>query len=233
MAEKTAEYVFNSGRAAGKGDGAFASFGKASKIRGRRDYLENLDWGRAFKGKSKQEWEESGRVSFYSDIAASVQQDFEEGLLELARHVRGDFPDYEDVILTGGCALNCTANMKLLDRAIFRQIYVPPFPGDECIGLGAASHLYYSRDRNPWPSAPARRSAGVFPGRSRLPSPMEKTITEAFSGFEIVKPASIVEFASKLLAEGRIIGWFQGRSESGPRALGNRSILADPEGFLR
>lgn len=223
--EKTAEYIFNSGRAAGKVMG-LAAFGKSSRINERWNYLENLDWSHSFKGTSKLEWEESGRFSQFADLAASVQEVFEIDLLSLAKKIRQDFPEYGKLILTGGCALNCTANMKLLESRSFEEVYVPPFPGDESIGFGAASFLYYTRDKNPWEAFHHEDQQGYFGLPSEIPK--EKKVEEVFAGFEIVKPPSITEYVAKLLAEGNIVGWFQGRSESGPRALGNRSILADP-----
>jgi carbamoyltransferase len=221
--EKTAEYIFASGRAAGKVMG-LASFGKAGTVGDRLRFLEELDWTRSYKGKSKKDWEESGSFAAYADLAATVQHEYESGYFELLEGLRREFPEYGNLILTGGCALNCTANGKLLSRGLFDEVYVPPFPGDESIGFGAASHLYYGD--NSWQPLRHEEQHGYFGPASSVPT--ESEIDRAFAGCEIVKPASITEHAAGLLAEGQIIAWFQGRSESGPRALGNRSILADP-----
>jgi carbamoyltransferase len=223
--EKMAEYIFNSGRAAGKVMG-LASFGKAFRIDDRMELLEALDWDLAFKGSTKKAWEESGRFSAYADLAASAQQDFEEGYFGILHRIRKDYPDYDRIILTGGCALNCTANGKLLRESLFEEVYVPPFPGDECIGFGAASHLFHGDAANDWQPLSHGEQHGYYGPRASVPT--DAAIDRAFAGCTISKPASITEHAAKVLAEGRVIGWFQGRSESGPRALGNRSILADP-----
>ena len=223
--EKAAEYVFNSGRAAGKVMG-LASFGQSVPIGDRRAYLEALDWSTAFRGKSKQEWEDSGRFAVFANLAASVQAEFEDGLFTLIARLRQQFPEVENLILTGGCALNCTANGKLLTSSGFRELFVPPFPGDECIGLGAASFLYYTRDQRPWEPLRHADQHGYFgPSRS---TPTDSEVDQVFAGFEIVRPDSIETHTARLLAQGEIVAWFQGRSESGPRALGNRSILANP-----
>ncbi|HUP56699.1 MAG TPA: carbamoyltransferase C-terminal domain-containing protein [Bdellovibrionota bacterium] len=226
--EKVAEYVFNSGRAAGKVMG-LASFGSPSAAipnGGRWDFVDGLDWSRAFQGGSKKDWEESGRFAEFANLAASAQQDFEAGYFELLREIRSAYPGYDRLILTGGCALNCTANGKLLATGLFNEVYVPPFPGDESIGLGAASWLYYIKEGYPWLPLPPSEQHGYFGPRSSVPS--EGEVDRVFAGLEIRKPPSITRYVAGLLAEGKILGWYQGRSESGPRALGNRSILADP-----
>ncbi len=221
--EKSAEYIFNDKRAAGKVMG-LAAFGKASKLEVRSVFLDTLDWKDAFKGKGKTQWESSNRFSLYADIAATVQNHFEESVLRLVKKLRSEFPEYGNLILTGGCALNCTTNMKIFDQKIFDQIYVPPFPGDESIGLGAASLLYHERSGNVWEPRSWSSQHGYFGSPNSVPQNHE--IEQKFASFKVEKPNSITDFTSQKIAEGAVIGWFQGRSETGPRALGNRSLLA-------
>jgi carbamoyltransferase len=222
--ESAAEFVFDSNRSAGKVMG-LAPFGKARDVGSRIDFLESLDWTRAFKGKGKRDWDESGRFQEYADVSASVQADFERELWSLLEFVREKFPDFDNCILTGGCALNCTFNAKLLKRGLFKNVYVPPFPGDESIGFGAASYRFLTA-RDSFKPIPFQRQHGFFgPRSSVLP---EDQLAEVFQGHKIHKPDSITDFTADRLARGEIVGWFQGRSESGPRALGHRSILADP-----
>ena len=218
--EKSAEFIFNSKRAAGKVMG-LAAFGRAQEISDRARFLETLPWEKAFHGRSKREWEESGRFSLYADIAASVQAHFEKDLLGFLAVLRSRYPEFQNLILVGGCALNCTTNQKIVQAALFDEVYVPPFPGDESIGLGVAASLYYESE--PWAPLPHEEQHGYFGPLTSVPN--ESQIRALFEGFEITHPDSIVAYAASALAEGQTIAWFQGRSESGPRALGNRSIL--------
>ena len=225
--ENASEFIFNSSQSAGKVMG-LAPFGRArSEILSRVDYLESLNWDLAFRGKDKETWESSGNTQLYSDIAAHVQRSFEGALFPLLESVRRNYPEYRQLILTGGCALNCTANGKILNQRLFDEIYVPPFPGDESIGLGAASVLYFGRDRHPWKPLPKEQQNGYFGARSSIPK--DEKIETTFRDFSVKRPVSISKTAAQALNEGKILGWFQGRSESGPRALGNRSILARPD----
>ncbi|OFZ21438.1 MAG: hypothetical protein A2X94_07985 [Bdellovibrionales bacterium GWB1_55_8] len=224
--EKSAEYIFACKRSAGKVMG-LAGFGRPHEIGDRRAFLEELHWNRAFQGKGKREWEACAEFELFTNLAASVQGHFEQSLLSLGRRLRETYPDFENLIFTGGCALNCTANMKLVKNGFFSEIYVPPFPGDESIGLGAASSLYHSDPANVWEPFCHENQQGYFGPRSSIPA--DETVENVFVGFDVSRPTSITEHCAQLLEEGKVIGWFQGRSESGPRALGNRSILARPD----
>ena len=220
--EKIAEFIFGDKRAAGKVMG-LAAFGQPSPIRIRSEFLETLDWNYAFQGKGKADWENSGNFSLYANVAASIQQHFEDSVLGLVESLHKKYPEYRNLILTGGCALNCTTNMKIFNKKFFDGIYVPPFPGDESIGLGAASYLFYQSGR-PWEKRDWEIQHGYFGSPQSVPTDLE--IEETFKGFHIVRPPSIAEYTAQKLADGSVVGWFQGRSETGPRALGNRSILA-------
>lgn len=224
--EKIAEYIFNSKRAAGKVMG-LAPYAKANqKIANPAEYLESLDWTRSFQGQSKIEWESANEMSQFSQIAANVQNYFEENLFDYLKQARELFPKYDNLILVGGCALNCTTNMKIFKKDIFSQIYVPPFPSDEGISLGVAYAQHYQATGE-WKVRPFADQTAFFGPRSSQPDANE--IISEFAGFQISKPASIVDYCARVLAEGSVIAWFQGRSESGPRALGHRSILMRPD----
>jgi carbamoyltransferase len=234
--ENASEYIFNCKRSSGKVMG-LAPFGKAERgpkvTSARVAYMNALDWSRAFRGQTKVEWSESGGVERYADLAAAVQEEFESDYLGLLKWVRESYPDYARVILTGGCALNCTANGKLSRLSWFDEIYVPPFPGDECIGLGAAHMLRMEVQPESWRPMAFEEQHGYFGPRSSEPRSSEierifATGSGRDAGFELVRPPSITDHVASILAEGHVVAWFQGRSESGPRALGNRSILADP-----
>lgn len=224
--EKIAEYIFRSPRAAGKVMG-LAALGRPHAITGRRSYLDGLSEALAFEGKDRQAWEDSDRLPYFADIAASVQSHFEESVLAIACEIRDAHPEYRHLILTGGCALNCTTNMKIVEQGWFDGVYVPPFPGDESIGLGAAAFTRLARHGETWRPRPPETQHGYFGAVDSVPT--EREIQREFAGCEIHRPESIASHAADRLAAGEIIGWCQGRSETGPRALGNRSLLARPD----
>ncbi|MEQ1666393.1 MAG: carbamoyltransferase C-terminal domain-containing protein, partial [Bdellovibrionales bacterium] len=224
--EKTAEYIFNDKRAAGKVMG-LAAFGRPFEIIKRSVFLERLDWTLAFNGSSKNQWESSKHFNTYANIAASVQNHFENSVMNLVKELQKKYSEYENLILVGGCALNCTTNMKLVNSGLFKSIYIPPFPGDESIGLGAASYLYHYVKKNPFQVRPWQKQVSYFGAQRSVPTEEEiRKEFEGAEGLEIIKPQSIEVFVAEQLAQFKILGWCQGRSETGPRALGNRSILA-------
>lgn len=223
--EKASEYVFNSKRSAGKVMG-LAALGRPTKVQDSKAYLENLNWAQQYKGHSKKEWEENPNFQTYCNISADVQNYFEEDYIGYIKKLKQTYPEYSNLIIAGGCALNCTSNMKLFNLGLFENIYIPPFPGDESIGLGTA-YMSYLSSNNVWRANSFEKQHGYFGPLSSLP--LAEAVIREFADYEITKPNSITEFSANLLAEGQIIGWFQGRSESGPRALGNRSILCRPD----
>ena len=223
--EKASEFVFNSKRSAGKVMG-LAALGRATKVTDSKSYFENLNWAHQYKGNSKKEWEESPNFQMYCNLSADVQSYFEEDYIGYIKKLKQTYPEYTNLIIAGGCALNCTSNMKLFNLGLFENIYIPPFPGDESIGLGTA-YMSYLNANNSWRANPYEKQHGYFGPLTSVPT--DDAVIREFAGYEIVKPPSITEFTADLLAEGHILGWFQGRSESGPRALGNRSILCRPD----
>ena len=223
--EKASEYVFNSKRSAGKVMG-LAALGSPQKILDSKKYLEDMDWSLRYQGASKKEWEKSPHFKKYCNISADVQNYFEVDYLGYIKSIKERYPAYQNLIITGGCALNCTSNMKLINLKLFENIYIPPFPGDECIGLGTA-FMSYIKAENSWELNSYEKQNGYFGAKTSQPT--EAEIIRLFSDYEITKPASIAMFTAKILADGHIVGWFQGRSESGPRSLGNRSLLCRPD----
>lgn len=160
------------------------------------------------------------------DIAAALQEFLEHAVIRIARHARS-LHDSENLCLSGGVALNCKANGTLSRQEIFDRIYVPAVPGDAGGALGAALYVHHAALGNPKTDAPLSH---VYVG----PEYSDAEVLEAAHEFNTdlqfsqVERKSIADMAAKLISEGKIVGWFQGRMEYGPRALGNRSILADP-----
>lgn len=227
--EKISEFVFNSPNASGKVMGLAPFFlDKPDQIDDILKFQEELNWDLSFKGKSKKEWELSEQKDLFVKLSAIVQMHLEKNYLEMINNIKMKYPHIENLILTGGCALNCTNNAKIYYSNLFNKIYVPPFPGDESIGFGLVSYLKLSYLKKNWDPWRYEYQAGYFGPKSSIPK--DEIIEQIFNteDFLIVKENNIIERTAKELASGKIIAWFQGRSESGPRALGNRSILASP-----
>ncbi len=158
----------------------------------------------------------------HRDVAASLQAVLEEALLAMARHVRQE-TGCKDLCLAGGVALNCAANGRLLDESGFDRIFVPPAAGDAGAALGAALVVRASH-RLPR-IAPM---ADAFLGPDYPVSRMRRALSAAGLEVQELSEPVLLERVARRLAEGAVIGWFEGRMELGPRALGHRSILADP-----
>lgn len=156
-------------------------------------------------------------------IAASLQARLEEILLELLNQLARQSGEAR-LCLAGGVAFNCVANGKVLERTPFRQIYVPPAAGDAGLAIGAALFVHHQVLGQP------RRF--VMDHASWGPAFREEAIRQALERQGLVAHQwpreQFVGEVAKRLAGGQVVGWFQGRMEWGPRALGNRSILADP-----
>ena len=159
----------------------------------------------------------------FADVAASVQRVLEEALVDLARELRRE-TGLPDLCYGGGVALNGVANARILREAGFENVYVPCAPGDAGCALGAA--LYADRVHFAQPHRALQQHA--YWGPPIDPEDLLRIAAE--DGFEPERAGEceLVERVADELAAGRIVGWMQGRSELGPRALGNRSILASP-----
>jgi carbamoyltransferase len=159
-----------------------------------------------------------------ANLAFTGQEVFSEIMAELLGnlHALGLSPN---LVLAGGCALNSSFNGSILDSTPFTRLYVPPAPADDGTALGAAWLAWRSENRNaPVPA----EMLSPYLGASHAEFSLANLLRFA-RGLKILhRPGSIAEETAQLLAAGRIVGWFQGRAEFGPRALGNRSIVADP-----
>jgi carbamoyltransferase len=225
--EKVSEFIFNSPHSSGKVMG-LASFGKAEHLGNILDFQEKIIWKNAFSGKTKKDWEKRDHNEFIN-LAASIQNTLEGDYAEIISFIKKNFPEYRNLILTGGCALNCTNNAKILYQNLFDKIFIPPFPGDESIAFGLAHYLKFQQDPTLWSPVLFENQSAYFGQIKSVPS--ENLIESLFDtkSFELFKSKNICNETAKLLSEGKIIAWFQDRSESGPRALGNRSILVRPD----
>ena len=159
----------------------------------------------------------------HSDLAALIQGEIERALIYKAQALH-DLTGVANLCLGGGVALNCVANRKILDNTPFKHLYICPAPGDSGQCLGNAIYGWSEL------AGQARQRAPLNPylGRSYLDSELESAMVGLGNRLTYVRSSEIAADAARLLAEGHVIGWFQGGSELGPRALGARSILADP-----
>jgi len=164
----------------------------------------------------------------HMDLAASVQAVTEEVVTRLARGVADD-TGAKNLCLAGGVALNCVANGKLLRDACFERLWVQPAAGDAGGALGAALAAYYLHRNAPRTLANTLDGMqGSYLGPAFSQHDVERRLTEAGAVFDLMDEPSLLDATTAALIEEKAVGWFQGRMEFGPRALGNRSILADP-----
>lgn len=165
---------------------------------------------------------------FHMDIAASVQAVTEEIMLRLARSSLRE-TGLANLCLAGGVALNCVANGRIARETPARSIWAQPAAGDAGGALGAAlavSHLALGVSRAPPDGLDGMR--GGYLGPEFAQAVVEAALAGAGAHFDVLQEDALVARAAQALAEGQVLGWFQGRMEFGPRALGARSILGDP-----
>jgi len=171
---------------------------------------------------------ESMLTAFHMDVARSIQSVTEEAMLRLGRTLHKE-TGAKNLCLAGGVALNCVANGRLLREGPFEDIWVQPAAGDAGGALGAALaawHQYYGNERRIDEKADSLN--GSYLGPSKQASGVEAELMEIHAVYDVLPDDELMPRVAELLNQGAVIGWYQGRMEFGPRALGNRSILGDP-----
>ena len=166
-------------------------------------------------------------TQFHMDIAASIQTVTEEIVLKLTRSLAQEY-SIPNLCLAGGVALNCVANGKILKDRSFDNIWIQPAAGDAGGALGCALGYWYSDQQNPRTVRLPDAMYGSYLGPSFHASAVQQELTEAGAIYEQQDRADLYESIAGELSDGKAIGWSQGRMEFGPRALGRRSIIADP-----
>lgn len=169
---------------------------------------------------------ESPLEQHHMDLAASIQAVTEEVVLALASGVAAS-TNQRNLCLAGGVALNCVANGELLRANIFDRIWIQPAAGDAGGAVGAALGWYHMHAKRPRSVMAGDAMRGSYLGPSYSTSEVEKRLRNLGAVFTTRDSKSVIDETAKALAEGKAIGWFQGRMEFGPRALGARSIIAD------
>jgi carbamoyltransferase len=164
----------------------------------------------------------------HMDLAASIQAVTEEVVLRLTRSL-ADETGARNLCLAGGVALNCVANGKVLRDGKFERLWIQPAAGDAGGALGAALAAYHLHLGQARRVGNARDGmAGSYLGPAFAPGEVERRLAGAGAVFEVLEEDALVARAVDALVDGKAVGWFQGRMEFGPRALGGRSILGDP-----
>jgi carbamoyltransferase len=164
---------------------------------------------------------------FHMDVAASIQAVLEEAVLRMTRSLAKQ-TGARNLCLAGGVALNCVANGKVLRDGAFQNIWIQPAAGDAGGAVGAAlaaEHIFKGRPRK---TNGGDGMSGSLLGPSFAQSDIEQRLTAAGARFTVLREDDMIEAAADALAGQQAVGWFQGRMEFGPRALGARSILGDP-----
>lgn len=157
------------------------------------------------------------------DLSYAMQHRFEEVFFHLLNQLYRRVP-LTDLAMAGGCALNSVANGKLFTQTPFRRTWIQPAAGDEGLAIGAALHTYHSTLRQPR----QYQMKNSYLGPEFLDSRIESDLRKANLSFRKLEREPLLEAVAEQIAAGNVVGWFQGKMEWGPRALGNRSIVAHP-----
>jgi carbamoyltransferase len=157
------------------------------------------------------------------DLAYAMQHRFEEVFFHLLQDLHKHVPSM-NLVMAGGCALNSVANGKLFATTPFQKTWIQPAAGDEGLAIGAALHTYHSVLKQP------RRYSmtNSYLGQEFADVRIEASLKAAGLPYQKLERAALLEAVANQIASGNVVGWFQGRMEWGPRALGNRSIVAHP-----
>ena len=166
-------------------------------------------------------------TQFHMDVASSIQKVTEEIMINLVKSIRKEY-GIKNLCLAGGVALNCVANGKILKEKIFDNIWIQPAAGDAGGSLGAALALWHIDLGNKRTVDPNDNMKGSYLGPEYNQNEIENDLKIAGANFETLNYNELIDKTAQLLSNEKAIGWFQGRMEFGPRALGSRSILGDP-----
>ena len=166
-------------------------------------------------------------TQFHMNIAASIQEVTEDIMIKLVKSLREEF-NIPNLCMAGGVALNCVANGKILKKKIFDNIWVQPAAGDAGGSLGAALALWHIEQNNTRIVNLDDDMKGSYLGPEYSQQQIEEELKKSGAKYKILTEEEILDRTANDLSQGKAIGWFQGRMEFGPRALGSRSILADP-----
>ena len=178
-------------------------------------------------GKKPRDSKKDKITEFHMDIAASIQKVTEEIMLKICRSLKNEYK-IENLCLAGGVALNCVANGKILKSKIFKNVWIQPAAGDAGGSLGAALaywHIQLNKNRD---TSHKDVMSGSYLGPSYTDEQIKQSLDKIGAKYKLLDEQSLIDKTADDLSKGHAIGWFQGRMEFGPRALGSRSIIGDP-----
>ena len=174
--------------------------------------------------------EDAKAEQIHYDIGASAQKVLEDIMLKMVNHVHKK-TGMKNLCLGGGVALNGVANYRILKEGPFESVHIPPSPGDGGSAIGCAQYLYYihKKQRRIIVQDHAKRiQENIYVGPSFSNDEIKSFLEENNIDYEYLTREQLLQTTAKLISEQNVVGWYQGKIEWGPRALGNRSILADP-----
>ena len=166
-------------------------------------------------------------AKFHMDIAASIQKVTEFVMLKIVKSLHNEYK-IENLCLAGGVALNCVANGKILKEKIFKNIWIQPAAGDAGGSLGAALGYWFNELKKERPNNNKDQMKCSYLGPEYSSLEIKDILEDIGANFETLSKDEVLDFTTDKLIEGKAIGWFQGKMEFGPRALGGRSIIGDP-----
>tara|TARA_Y100000590_G_scaffold28288_2_gene31761 strand:- start:188 stop:2026 length:1839 start_codon:yes stop_codon:yes gene_type:complete len=166
-------------------------------------------------------------TQFHMDIASSIQSVTEEIILRLTKFISKEYKN-KNLCMAGGVALNCVANGKILKEKIFENIWIQPAAGDAGGALGAALALWYKELKNDRSSSTKDEMQGSYLGPCFNDDEVESSLKKLGATYKKLSEDDLLKITAEELSKEKTVGWFQGRMEFGPRALGARSIIADP-----
>jgi len=168
-------------------------------------------------------------LQIHFDIGASAQKVLEDVILKMVNHIHTK-TKMKNLCIGGGVALNGVANHKILSEGPFENVHIPPSPGDAGSAVGAAQYLYYVYYKNPKNMSSNTKliQENVYVGPSYSDEEIKLFLDSKNISYEYFEGVTLLQKTAQLIADGNVVGWYQGKMEWGPRALGNRSILADP-----
>ena len=166
-------------------------------------------------------------TQFHMDIASSIQSVTEDIVLRLAKSLAKEY-ESKNLCMAGGVALNCVANGKILNENVFENIWIQPAAGDAGGALGSALALWHHELKKERKIISNDSMQGSYLGPSFSNDEIEKKLTSLGASFKKLSEKDLLEVTALEISKEKTVGWFQGRMEFGPRALGSRSIIADP-----
>ncbi len=191
--------------------------------------MTNEKFSKLFKKEARKP--ETRIQKFHMDIAASIQKVTEKIILKILKSLKQEF-NLDNLCLAGGVALNCVANGLIQREKIFKNIWIQPAAGDAGGSIGSALALWHIHFKKNRVLTKNDKMSGSYLGPSYDLNSIKSYLEKIGANFKILEKRKMLRTVAKMISKGKAIGWFQGKMEFGPRALGSRSILADPRNKL-